>query len=105
MVAVLAPHFDLPFRLSGSSFATVEQDTYADIANCVETIIRTPYGFRDDTPDFGLPVDAFDVQPLGVRMIQESLESQEPRAAVLVSEVPDKMDILIDRLRVEIGTA
>jgi len=99
---VTTPHFDLPFRLSGSRFAVVEQDDYADVANCVEAIVRTPYGYRDDTPDFGFPYDAFEVQPIGATQIGEIIEGQEPRARILTTETMDEVDNLVDHLRIEV---
>lgn len=101
-MAILNPHFDLPFRLSGNSFAVVEQDTYADIANCVETIIRTPQGHRNDAPDFGNPLEAFDTQPVNVDLLKDAIRTQEPRSDNLVTEQGDAVDTLIDYVRVEV---
>lgn len=101
-MAVLVPHFDLPFRLSGSSFATVEQDSPEDIANCVEAIIRTPYGFRDDNPDFGLDELTFSNLPLNLERLTSQIESQEPRASIILEERPDLIDSLVTKLIVEV---
>lgn len=98
LVAVLVPHFDLPFRLSGSSFAVVEQDSSADVANCVEAIVRTPNGFRDDTPDFGMDDITFANQPLNLERLTAQIESQEPRASVALEQHPSLVDELVTKL-------
>ncbi len=97
------PHFDIPFRLQVAGAAVVEQDTYEEIANCVEVIIRTPYGFRDDTPDFGFPSLELRTQPLLTSEVREVVDQQEPRAAVLMYEMPDFYDVLIDKITVEVS--
>lgn len=101
---MLYPHFDIPFRFTSSgSAAMAEQNTFEDIANCVEVIVRTPFGFRDDAPDFGFPDLTLLEQPIVTRDLVELVQSQEPRATVLISERPDLLDVLIDRVTVEVG--
>lgn len=100
-MAILVPHFDLPFRMSGTSFATVEQDSSADVANCVEAIIRTPNGFRDDTPDFGMDDNTFATLPLNLEKLTAQIENQEPRAAIALTQNPNLIDSLITRLVVD----
>jgi phage baseplate assembly protein W len=105
---MLNPHFDIPFRFSGSMAAnkaapTVEQGSFEDIANCVEVIVRTPIGFRNDAPSFGFPSIELLEQPILTEDVVELVQSQEPRAVVLMSEVPDALDILIDRITVKVG--
>ena len=103
-VPVDVPHFDLPFRFQGGSAVVVEQDSFEDIANCAEAIIRTPYGFRtqDGTPDFGLPLEEFGLQPIGTETIRDIIVSQEPRVIALVSEHPDQADALIDDVLIQV---
>jgi hypothetical protein len=96
------PHFDLPFRFQGGAVAAVEQDTYNDVANCVEAIVRTPFGYRYDAPDFGLTDMVFDLQPLDTESVLAAIETQEPRADVLVEENPDFYDVLIARMTIEL---
>lgn len=100
-MAVLVPHFNLPFRVSGKGFGVVEQDSEEDIANCVETILRCPQGFRDDSPGFGLPEQAFSLQPLDIVAIRTEVTRQEPRSSVAVFERTDDLDQLIARVTVQ----
>lgn len=103
---MLNPHFDLPFRFTpsgGGGSAVVEQNSFEDIANCVEAIIRTPLGYRDDAPQFGFPDLTLIEQPIISKDVVELVQSQEPRATVLIGEQVDFIDVLIDRLTVEVS--
>lgn len=102
-MAVLVPHFDLPFRLSGTSFAVAEQDSFGDIANCVEAIVRTPNGVRDDTPEFGLDDHTFDNRPLNIEQMTAQIENQEPRASVVLTEQSNFLDDLIAEVRIVVN--
>jgi phage baseplate assembly protein W len=105
---MLNPHFDLPFRFSGStginkSAVVAEQNSFEDIANCVEAIVRTPIGFRNDAPQFGFPTLELLEQPIVSSDVVSIVQAQEPRATILISEMPDLIDSLIDRLTVQVG--
>jgi len=103
VVAVLLnPHFDLPFRIAAHAVATVEQDSSEDIANCVECIIRTPNGFREDSPDFGLNDVVFSPIPMDTDALVAQIKAQEPRATVVIKEQPSLIDTLVDTLTVEV---
>jgi phage baseplate assembly protein W len=99
MVAVLmsfVPHFDLPFRfLSTGHAATVDQDTLDDVSNCVEAIMRTLQGERNDNPSFGIPDPTFQLQPIDVGLIIEAVLQQEPRASLVMEQDPDQFNQLV----------
>jgi len=97
------PHFDIPFRLQSTGAAVVEQDTFEDVANCVEVIVRTPYGFRDDVIEFGFPSLELQTMPVVSAEVREVVDQQEPRATILITEQPDFYDVLIDRITVEVS--
>jgi hypothetical protein len=105
----VTPHFDIPFRFvvttakGQASAATNEQDSFEDIADCVEAIIRTPLGFRSDSITFGFPQLELMVQPLLNASIMEIVSDQEPRAQVIMSEHSDAFDPLINRITVEVS--
>lgn len=81
-MAVLIPHFDLPFRFG----AYTEQGGPRDLANCVFAIVSTPAGFRDEVPNFGIPDLAFGDVPVMDERIQTRIKDQEPRATLAFSE-------------------
>lgn len=79
------PQFAVPFRIDGTSFAVVEQDTPAEIEQCVETLLRTPEGSRIDEPTYGRPDGTF--AQLGANASAEpylaAIDEWEPRAVVV----------------------
>jgi hypothetical protein len=102
---IQSPHFDIPFRFTsgGSGAALAEQNTFLDIANCIEVIVRTPLGFRNDAPEFGFPDLALLEQPITTKDLVDLIVAQEPRAVILISEQPDYLDNLIDRVTIQVG--
>lgn len=81
-MAVSTPHFRVPFAASGTSFAVVEQDSAAEIDQCVLAALRTPVGSRIEEPEYGTPDETF--EQLGPALSAESylnaIADWEPRA-------------------------
>lgn len=103
------PHFAFPFRWiaqpDGSvAAAAVEQDSVDEVAMCVEILLRTPLGFRadDGMPDFGTPEILFDLAPLNLDQLKESLAEWEPRAAARFAEYGDVVDETIRNVRIDL---
>jgi phage baseplate assembly protein W len=96
------PHFALPFRYEGRSVAVVEQDTVDDVAVCVESVLRTRPGDRDELPAFGAADPTFTQTPLDTEALVAQIEAWEPRARVLVEEDPDRFDATVRRVRVDV---
>lgn len=71
------PHLRVPVSLGGKRFATVEQDSIEEVEQCVEAVVRTPLGHRDIAPEFGIPDQAFDVNP---QALHDAIDECEPRA-------------------------
>src|SRR4051812_3989858 len=80
------PHIALPIRFAGSRFATVQQDTTAEVAACVAAIVSFPLGYREDQPEFGITDPAFSTRPIDTSEIEDAIANYEPRADVTVSE-------------------
>jgi hypothetical protein len=99
------PHFDIPFRFVGGSPAVVEQDTSEDITNCVEAILRTPQGFRvyDNRAEFGIEDPTFELQPVDIELMKNTVVAQEPRADVVFSENTSLVDSLVANIKVEVS--
>jgi hypothetical protein len=104
------PHFDIPFRFvittakNQESAAVVEQDSFEEIGDCVEAVIRTPLGFRSDNLTFGFPNVELMTQPLLNAEIIEMVAEQEPRAQVVMTEKPNAFDPLIDKIIVSVSS-
>lgn len=73
------PHLSLPLRMSSNRFATVEQDTDKEAADCVFVIMSFPTGFRSEEPDFGIDDPSFQMQPINVDQIAQAIADYEPR--------------------------
>lgn len=81
------PHFALPLRLAGGTFATVEQDTVDDVAACVEAIVRYPRGHRTDVPEFGIDDPVFALDGADPEDLLDDVREWEPRADLLVEDL------------------
>jgi phage baseplate assembly protein W len=99
------PQIDLPFRLdpTGREVVCVEQDELQDIANSVETLLRTPLGFLEEQPDYGVADGTFD-EGYDAAEIMTAITQWEERADVMIESNPDLEDVLITRIAVNIGT-
>lgn len=86
------PHFKSPFRISGATAEYVEQGSIEEIVqNCV-AVLRTPYGSREEEPNFGLIQQEFeDITSITVQEIEAALMRDEPRARSLTKAVLNKL--------------
>lgn len=99
------PHLSYPLQLAsdGKSFSVEEQDEPAEIAGCVELILRTPQGTRDDLPEFGIPDLTFrqvSARGLPVADVEQLVEEWEPRVDVLLEDAPDELDASVRNVTV-----
>lgn len=80
------PHFKSPFRIRGATASYVEQGSIDEIVqNCV-AILRTPFGSREEEPNFGLISQEFeDSSSITVQTIEAALMRDEPRARALTT--------------------
>jgi hypothetical protein len=100
------PHISLPIQITAGAYATVQQDTTAEVADCVAVIVAFPIGYREDQPDFGITDPAFTVRPIDTTEIEEVIETYEPRAVVTISESPyDAADPLAATIEIEVDVA
>lgn len=91
------PHFNLPFRFAVHADA-VQQSTIDDVTNCVEACLRTHLGWREEEPQFGIDDPVFGQQPINLQPMLSQLLLNEPRAVVLMTQAPDMLDEMIDRI-------
>lgn len=107
MAKVDNPHFRYPFRFGSGidKHALVnEQHSEEEIIDCVIAVVKTPRGWRDDLPDFGINDPLFSEQPIRVEDIQSALEEWEERAAYKVTTQPDFSERLAAVLKIEVKT-
>lgn len=81
------PHLSTPFRFEGETARYVEQGSIDELVqNCI-IILRTPYGSKEDMPDFGLIGQEFeDLGSITIHDIEAALLRDEPRARSLTKE-------------------
>lgn len=99
-------HFTIPFRFETlrtgrARAASTEQDTPAEVADCVEVIIRTTAGERAQLPGFGRP-DSLEFGTgvdLARAQLQTAIDESEPRARAVVEGDYDPNDPGVMRLR------
>jgi hypothetical protein len=85
------PHFALPFKFvpdgHGNVTAAVnEQDTLEDVTACVTAIVKTPLGYREELPNFGLRDMTFSEGGVNGDEVQVAIQQWEPRADVMIEE-------------------
>jgi hypothetical protein len=90
-VPALIPHLSLPFRFQRTPtgqrfFPVTEQDTLAEIGDCVELAIRTEQGERRTLPQFGRPrqLTFLTDHELIRTSVAQTIADNEPRARDLV---------------------
>jgi len=99
------PHFDLPFRLLGSSgAAVVPQDSLTDIANCVEAAVRTQQGTRKEIPTFGVVEMTFGQQPLNVNDLMAYIVEHEPRAELMTEQNPKALEDIVAEVKLHVSS-
>ena len=97
----MTDHFSMPFRLEGDHFAVTEQDTSAEVADCVELALRTVQGERRTLPSFGRPdfLEFTSNRDLAAAELEQTIDAAEPRARGYVERDDDQAEEGILRLR------
>jgi hypothetical protein len=90
-----------PFSMSAEGAVTTQQDTDAEILDCVEVILSVPLGYREDLPEFGLSDPVFAVG-VDTQEIMDTVTRWEPRADAVVASRPDVVDALIQHVVVSV---
>ena len=102
------PHLPINFRFvteDGMPRPTVvEQDSYEDIASCVETILRCPVDWRPELPEFGSVDPTFRQAPIDTDSMLAAVRQWEDRAEFTTEEFGDVVDEAVRRIRLSIQT-
>lgn len=94
------PHLSLPFRLQDGSFATSEQGTADEIADCVQVLVSTVTGQRIEVPTYGIPSPVFAQEaPQVSPILLATVQKWEPRANIAISDSVDSTDDLVRHIR------
>jgi phage baseplate assembly protein W len=98
------PQFELPFRLDAGEKAVleVEQDSIDEIAGSVEALLRTPIGWYEDQPGYGVAEHTFDEGDISFSEIQTAITIWEPRADVILDAEPDRLDAMVRNINLNV---
>jgi phage baseplate assembly protein W len=98
---VQMPHIAFPFEVRNGRTQVVEQNSIQEVTQCVLTCLSTPYGSRQDDPEYGIDAGLFSKQSIrqDISPILAAVEEAEPRASLL-GEV--KLESLIRRIVIEV---
>jgi hypothetical protein len=93
------PHFSLPFRFGGPQAAVNEQDSIAEIGDCVLATLLCPLGFRVELPSFGVDDPTFSSPLVDTDEIRDVLSRWEPRALLSLDGELDQVDELVQHVQ------
>lgn len=98
----MIPRLKLPITVTDGRFATVEQDSVDEVAQCVYVVLSYEEGSRPELPDFGIESQLFLQGGVSQDEIRAAVEEWEPRAEVLTeSQVEGLMQ---QTVRVQVST-
>lgn len=101
MAEVGIPHFDLPFRFAPNKHGrVVQQDSEADVVNCVHATLRTTRGFRFYVPSFGITDPTFQEAPIDLTVVESEVAENEPRARMILDQT---VDVIRDFIHIQVG--
>jgi phage baseplate assembly protein W len=100
---VTVPQFAFPFHFEADGrAAVVEQNSDQEVIDCVEVLLRTPVGSRDDLPEYGIDDPTFETEP-DVAAILDAIDDWEPRAQVNMDSEIDSKDELMRNITANVS--
>lgn len=103
MSSIQIPQFSLPFRIINGQAAVNEQDSDAEIRDCVLAICLTPIGTRIELPDFGVPDTTFTQGGADATLIEAAVQEWEPRAAAAAAADNTSLEDFISQVTVQVN--
>ena len=94
-VAVSVLHFSMPFRFLAGAAVVIEQDTIAEIADCVANVCRYEIGGRPEKPAFGIPPQVFRENGPDVGLLAAAVSAAEPRASIAAQADGSSLEDLV----------
>lgn len=98
--------FAIPPRiLSNGRLATVEQGSDEEIAQRVNVLCRTPPGWLDGRPSFGLQDDSFRDNGADIIEVERQIRALGPDVMARVTEDASLLDEGLDVINLQVGAA
>lgn len=94
-----------PRFLSTGRLATTEQGSDQEIAQRVNILCRTPPGWLDGRPAFGLQDDSFRDNGADIVEVERQIRALGPDVLARVTEDPTLLDQGLDVINLEAGAA
>lgn len=100
-MAVETPHLRFPLEVLDGRVRVVEQNSIQEVTQCVLACLSTPYGSRQDDPEYGVEAGLFSKQSAHVDItpILAAVEEAEPRARLIGSV---ELEQLVRRVVIEV---
>ena len=80
------PKLSVPFTVTDGRIDVVEQDSDAEIAQCVFALLATEAGTRIELPDYGIEDPAFQEDGIDLAAMRRDVGEWEPRADVFTDD-------------------
>jgi hypothetical protein len=94
-----------PRVLANGRYATVTQGSDTETAQRVNILCRTPPGWLDSRPEFGLQEQTFNPGGADLTEVDRQLHALGPDVVYRITEDPSLMDEGLDQLGLEAGAA
>lgn len=80
------PKLQVPFAISGTKAKVVEQDSAAEIEQCLFALFGTEVGSRVEEPDYGIVDPTLAERGVDPEALRAAADNWEPRAEELLTE-------------------
>lgn len=94
-----------PRLLANGRLATVEQGSDTEIAQRVDVLVRTPPGWMESRPGFGLQEQTFNPNGADLAEVDRQIRGLGPDVVYRITEDPSLMDQGLEQLGLEAGAA
>lgn len=102
MARIDTPKLSFPFRLhaNGLSAVTIEQDSDDEILDCLEVLLSTEKGSREEAPAYGIEDQTFKEGGADLEQVLTAISKWEPRAGKALEA--DVIASFIQHIRVKV---
>ena len=102
MAKIDTPKISFPLRLraNGASAVVVEQDSIDEIMDCVEVLLSTEEGSREEAPAYGIDDLTFRMGGVDQELVMATIAKWEPRAETILEA--DEIEQFIQRVRLKV---
>lgn len=100
---VEVPHLAVPFRIERGRAVVVDQDSEAEVLQCVEAVLRYRPGLRYDLPEFGTRDQAHRQGGANLVELADAVERFEDRVHATAQQAGVDSLGLVEQVRVKVA--